>query len=72
MRLTKHKRAMRNGDVNNHIAEHHSQMNIKSIGTLQHEITPLNYSRQLPALYQHCTNDLLMESSKTNYERTTG
>ena len=26
MRLTKHKRAMRNGDVNNHLAEHHLKM----------------------------------------------
>ena len=26
MRLTKDKRAMKNGDVNNHIAEHHLQM----------------------------------------------
>ena len=31
--LTEHKRAMRNGDVNNHIAEHHLQTNIKSTGT---------------------------------------
>ena len=26
MQLNKHKQAMRNGDVNNHIAEHHLQM----------------------------------------------
>ena len=26
MRLTEHKRVMRNGDVNNHIAEHHLQV----------------------------------------------
>ena len=37
-RLTEHKRATRNGDVNNHIAEHHAiyRRNIKSTGTLRH------------------------------------
>ena len=36
-RLTAHKRATRNGDVNNHIAEHHLRgRNIKSAGTLRH------------------------------------
>ena len=37
-RLTEHKRATRNGDVNHHIAEHHLQtkVNIKLTGTLRH------------------------------------
>ena len=35
-RLTEHKRATRNGDVNNHIAEHHFQTKHQLTGTLRH------------------------------------
>ena len=36
-RLTEHNRATRNGDANNHIAEHHLRgRNVKSAGTLRH------------------------------------
>ena len=85
--LTKHKRATRNGDVNNHIAEHHLQT--------KHQIdwdsaTCITYSTDyyqrltleswftnleqtpLNRSQQLPTNDLLTRSSKTNYERTTG
>ena len=85
-RLTEHKRTTRNGDVNNHIAEHHLRT--------KHQIdwdsaTCITYStdyyqrltleswftnlEQMPLnRYQLRTNDLLTRSSKTNYERTTG
>ena len=87
-RLTEHKRVTRKGDVNNHIDGHHLQttheidwdsatcitystddyyqrLTLESWFT-NLEQTPLNRSRQSP------TKDLLAESSKTNYERTTG
>ena len=83
--MTEHKRATRNVDVYNHIAEHHLQT--------KHQIdwysaTCITYSTdyyerltleswitnlQIVANnYQHNANDLLTRSSKTNYERTTG
>ena len=34
VRLTEHKRATRNGDINNHIAEHHLKTNTESTGNL--------------------------------------
>ena len=34
VRLTQHKRATRNGDINNHNAEHHLQTTTESTGTL--------------------------------------
>ena len=77
MRLTEHKRGTRNGDVNNHIAEHHlktkHQIDYYQRLTLERwftilEQTPLNRSQQLPAP----SNDLFTRSSKTYYERTTG
>ena len=37
-RLTEHKRATRNGDIKNNIAEHHFWRNSKSTGTLQHAL----------------------------------
>ena len=60
MRLTKHKRAMRNGDVNNHLAEHHLKM--------KHQIdwdsaTCITYSTDY---YQRFT----LESWFTNLEQT--
>ena len=60
MQLNKHKQAMRNGDVNNHIAEHHLQM--------KHQIdwdsaTCITYSTDY---YQRLT----LESWFTNLEQT--
>ena len=60
MRLTEHKRATRNGDVNNHIAEHHLQT--------KHQIdwdsaTCITYSTDY---YQRLT----LESWFTNLEQT--
>ena len=51
-----HKRAPRNGDVNNHIAEHHSDETSNRL-TLESwftnlERTPLNCSQQLPAPFK--------------------
>ena len=34
VRLTEHKQATRNGDINNHIAEHHLKQTTESTGTL--------------------------------------
>ena len=51
-----HKRAPRNGDVNNHIAEHHSDKTSNRL-TLESWFTnleraPLNCSQQLPAPFK--------------------
>ena len=59
-RLTEHKQATRNSDINNHIAEHHLQM--------KHQIdwdsaTCITYSTDY---YQHLT----LESWFTNLEQT--
>jgi len=37
IRLTEHKRATGNGDINNHISEHHYQQTAESTETLQNE-----------------------------------
>ena len=70
-RLTEHKKATRNGDVNNHIAEHHLQtkhqidwdsdyyqrLTLESWFT-NLEQTPLNRSRQLPAPYKQLIDEI--------------
>ena len=62
-RLTKHKQAMRNGDINNHIVEPHSTGYYQRL-TLESWFTNLEQTPQ--------NNDLLTESGKTNYKQTTG
>ena len=65
--LTEHKRVTRNGDVNNHIAEHHlktkhqidwdyQRLTLESWFT-NLEQTPLNRSQQLPAPYKQLIDD---------------
>ena len=82
---------VKNGDVNNRIAEYHfRERNIESTGTLRHVLPILQTVLSTTHLkkaglltlnqrfrivfnsYQYGTNDLLAESSKTNYERKTG
>ena len=55
-RQTEHKRATRNSDVNNHIAEHHLQTKlINSTGTLRHVLRILQTTID-GSLYFHFTN----------------
>ena len=70
-RLTEHKKVTRNGDVNNHIAEHHLQtkhqidwysdsyqrLTLESWFT-NLEQTPLNRSQQLPAPYKQLIDEI--------------
>ena len=72
-RLTEHKRATRNGDVNNHIAEHHFKTKHQTCITYSTdyyqrltlegwftnlEQTPLNRSQQLPAPYKRLIDEI--------------
>ena len=72
-RLTEHKRATRNGDVNNHIAEHHLKTKHQTCITYSTdyyqrltlegwftnlEQTPLNRSQQLPAPYKRLIDEI--------------
>ena len=72
-RLTEHKRATRNGDVNNHIAEHHLKTKHQTCITYSTdyyqrltlegwftnlEQTPLNRSQQLPAPYKRLIEEI--------------
>ena len=85
--LTEHERVTRNGDVNNHIAEHHLQTKHQIDWdsatcitystdyyqrlTLESWFTKKKHHWIVANSYQRCTNDLLTRSSKTNYEGTT-
>ena len=62
VRVTEHKRATRNGDINNHIAEHHLQTNHK-IGWDSAKCT--TYSKNSKNYYQR----LSLESWFTNLEQ---
>ena len=71
--LTEHKRATRNGDVNNHIAEHHLKTKHQTCITYSTDYyqrltlegwftnlgqTPLNRSQQLPAPYKRLIEEI--------------
>ena len=73
-RLTEHKRATTNGDVNNHIAEQHLQTKHQiDWDSATCRLLSTSHFRKLSGLLtQRRTNDLLTRSSKINYERTTG
>ena len=83
-RLTEYKRETRNGDVNNHLQTKH-QIDWDSATCITYstdyyqrltlenwftdlEQTPLNCTNS----YRHRTNDILTDSSETNYEKMTG
>ena len=87
-RLTEHKRATRNGDVNNHITEHHFQKkhqfdwdsatcitystNYYQRLTLESWFTKLEQTPLNRSQQLPAPYKLLIDEIKQNYERTTG
>ena len=59
VRLTEHKRATRNGDISNHITEHHLKTNTESTGTLLNALSTVR-----------TTQRITLESWFTNLEQT--